>query len=148
MILEKLWPILISTLGIAFFCIGEAGSQPLIPLDPETDSTRDGLYYVDPRVMDTTWVRPDLNLAKYTGIMIMPSITSFREVFGSYHPRTASDTNGFRVSEINKNRLRDYFGEAFHEFASQLKPYEIADGVGRNVLLVQGFLIDVVRSMV
>tara|TARA_Y100000994_G_C15701923_1_gene445499 strand:+ start:4107 stop:4835 length:729 start_codon:yes stop_codon:yes gene_type:complete len=147
MILEKLWPILISTLGIAFFCIGEAGSQHLIPLDPETDSTRDGLYYVDPRVMDTTWVRPDLNLAKYTGIMIMPSITSFREVFGSYHPRTASGTNGFRVSEINKNRLRDYFGEAFHEFASQLKPYEIADGVGRNVLLVQGFLIDVVSRI-
>ena len=147
MTLERLPLMVMSTLGIAFLFSGEIESQSLIALDSEADPTSDGLYHVDPRVMETAWVRPDLNLAKYTGILIMPTITSFREVFGSYNPRTASGTNGFRVSEINKNRLRVYFGEAFHEFASQLKPYEIADGAGRNVLLVQGFLIDVVSRI-
>ena len=147
MTLERLPLMAMSTLGIAFLFSGEIGSQPLIALDSETDSTSDGLYQVDSRVMDAAWVRPDLNLAKYTGILIMPTITLFREVFGSYNPRTASGVRGFRVSETNKNHLSVSFGEAFHEFTSQLKPYEIVDDAERNVLLVQGFLIDVVSRI-
>ena len=145
--LERLPLMVVSTLGIVLLFSGEIRSQPLIALDSESGSTSDGLYHVDPRVMEAAWVRPDLNLSKYTGILIMPTITAFRKVYGSYNVKSDDGSKGFRVSDVNKDRLSIAFGEAFHEFASQLKPYEIANGAGRNVLLVQGLLVDVISRI-
>tara|TARA_B100000029_G_scaffold407701_1_gene408719 strand:- start:2577 stop:3302 length:726 start_codon:yes stop_codon:yes gene_type:complete len=144
---KKSWIAVIGVLNFVFFFAGEVISQPQLLFDPESVVASDGLQQVDPFIMETAYVRPDIDLDKYTSILIMPTITSFRDVPKRYNPKNDLAITSFPVSEVNKERLNRFFGESFHEFASQLKPYEVTGTVGRNVLLVQGLLVDIVSGI-
>ena len=126
---------------------GESGAQPVLATGPEAEVTADGLHKVDPSIMDATWVKPDLDLSRYTRIFFMPTVVLFREVGdGRYYAHTAHGDE-FPVSDQNRDLIRTLFGETFHEYVAQVKPYEMSDDVGREVLMVQGFLLDVISGV-
>ena len=45
---------------------GGSGAQPILATGPDAEATEDGLHRVDLSIMDDAWVRPDLDLARYT----------------------------------------------------------------------------------
>jgi len=124
---------------------GEIGAQvPVL----EAEVTGDGLYRVDPSVISNAWVKPDVDLSRYERIFFMPTVARFREMpERRFTARTLEATEEFEVSELMKVRLRDVFGEAFYEAVSGVRSYELTNELGRDVLMVQGFLTDVVTGV-
>ncbi len=115
-------------------------------MGPDAEVTEDGLHRVDRSILDAGWVKPDLNLARYTKILFMPTGVSFRAV----DDRTYSviDTSTvFPISDEMKGRLRTVFRQTFYEELAEIESYEMYDGVGRDVLMVQGFLVDVISGI-
>ena len=144
--LTSRWAILTGVAVVVLAYWGGGSTQPVLATGEEAEATGDGLHRLDPRIMQTAWVKPDLNLEHYTKILIMPSIASFREVSGRYHPRGGAHQGVFPISEQDQDRFRLQFGEVFHEYAVQLKPYEVSQEVGREVLMVRGLMVDVISG--
>ncbi len=46
-----------------------------------------------------------------------------------------------------KVRLQETFGEAFHEAMARQRDFEIADGLGRDVILVQAYMTDITTGV-
>ncbi len=44
-------------------------------------------------------------------------------------------------------RLREVFGESFYEAVSSVQSYELSNELGRDVLMVRGFLTDVISGV-
>ena len=44
-------------------------------------------------------------------------------------------------------RLRELFGESFYDAVSGVRSYELSNELGRDVLMVQGFLTDVISGI-
>lgn len=127
---------------------GGSGAQPVLATGPDAEVTEDNLHRVDPSVMDAAWVRPDLDLSRYTKILFRPTGVSFREVADrTYSIRGSENVTEFPVSDEMKTRLRALFHETFYEDLSEVDAYEMYVGVGRDVLMVQGFLVDVVSGI-
>jgi len=144
--LMRRWLVAAGAAGMLFCYAGGGGAQPVLATGAEAQVTGDGLRRIDPRIMETGFVSPDLDLGQYTKIFFMPTVVTFRDVGRNYNPRN-THVKDFPVSELNRERLRTLFGETFLEYASQLKPYEMSDEVGREILMVQGFLVDVVSGV-
>jgi len=127
-----------------FWHTGEIRAQPLV----ETEVTADGLYRVDPSIMGWAWVRPDADLSRYTRMYFSPTVVQFRDVpEQAYSPRKADSRREFPVTDARRARVRELFGESFHESVSRFRSYELSDELGRDVLMVQGFLTDVISGV-
>ena len=142
------WPIAVGVAVVVFAYAGAGDSQPVLAVGSEAEVTGDGLHRVDPRIMPGAFVKPDLDLWHYTKILVMPSLVSFRDVDRTYDPRGGvGGSVEHPVSEREKDRFRIGFGERFKDYPIRLKPYEIYEGAGRDVLMVRGYLIDVVSGV-
>ena len=76
----------------------------------------------------------------------MPTTVQFRDV--ADRPYTArSNQTEFPVSDAMKARLHELWGETFYEDLAEVESYEMSDGVGRDVLTVQGRLVDVISGV-
>jgi len=127
---------------------GASDAQALLATGPDAEVTEDGLHRVDLSVMEAAWVRPDLDLTRYNKILVMPTGVYFRDVpERAFRARRRDSDTAFPVKEENKARLRALFSETFNENLTDEDLYEIQDGVGRDVLMVQGFLIDVISAV-
>jgi len=127
---------------------GEGGAQSILAAGPDADVTEEGLHRVDPSIMESAWVRPDLDLSRYTRILLMPTAVQFREVGErSYDARTRESVTEFPVGDEKKEWLRGVWRGAVDARFAQEQSYELYDGVGSNVLVVQGFLVDVVSHI-
>jgi len=127
---------------------GESSAQPELDTGPEADVTADGLYPLHPSIMPGAWVKPDLDLSLYTRIFFLPTIIQFRAM--PERPQTARRADSrtdFPVDEARRPQLRELFGESFHEAISGVRSYELSDELGRDVLMVQGFLTDVTSGV-
>ena len=125
-----------------------SGAQLPLATGGESEVTEDGLHRVDPSVMDGAWVRPDFDLTRYTKVFFMPAGVQFRDVSDRAGIQTRRESvTEFPVSAEMRNQLSEFWGETFYEDLSEVEPYEVQDGVGRDVLMVQGFLIDVVSGI-
>ncbi len=125
---------------------GESGAQPILATGPDAEVTADGLYPLDPSIMGAAWVRPDLDLSRYTRVFFLPTAVQFRDV--AERTNTARTIAAeFPVSDARKARLRELFEESFYQALSDVRSYELSDEVGRDVLLVQGILIDVISGV-
>ncbi len=90
--------------------------------------------------MDAAWLKPDLDLTPYKKILVMPTGVSFRSM-----AEMESQTE-FPVADEAKLVFRSVFQESFSEDLAALERYEISSLPGRNVLMVQGFLVDFVSG--
>jgi hypothetical protein len=56
------------------------GAQSILATGPDADVTEEALHRVDPSIMEAAWVRPDLDLSRYSRILLVPTGVQFREV--------------------------------------------------------------------
>ena len=127
---------------------GITGAQPILATGSDAEVTDDGLHRVDPTVMSAAWVKPDLDLTRYTKILFMPASVQFRDVPDRhYNVRTSTDVSEFPISDATRAQLREAWGQRLYEDLAEVEPYEYDKGVGRDVLVVQGFLIDIISGV-
>ncbi len=127
---------------------GESGAQPVLETGPDAEVTADGLHPVHPSIMPAAWVRPDVDLSRYTRIFFMPIVVQFREIpERRYRIRRFDSRTEFPISDAMRPRLRELFGESFYEAVSGVRSYELSDELGRDVLMAQGFLTDITSGV-
>ncbi len=137
----------VAGLLLAWYSVG-LGAQPPLATDTDANVSEDGLHRVDDSVMDAAWVKPDLNLARYTKVYFLGTGVSFREVAdATYRAGDRFERTEFPVSADSKRELRMLFRETFQMDIAEVERYEITDTPGRDVLIAQGFLIDVVSHV-
>ncbi len=141
--------ILRAVMGLLFlWYAGGSGAQPILATGPDADVSEDGLHRVDPSIMDAAWVRPDMDLSQYKRILFMPTAVQFRDVRKrSFNIRTRADVKEFWISDDKKAQFREEWGQRFYEDLGEVESYELYEGVGRDVLVVQGFLLDVIYGV-
>jgi hypothetical protein len=141
--------ILRAVMGLLFlWYAGGSGAQPILATGPDADVSEDGLHRVDPSIMDGAWVRPDMDLSQYKRILFMPVGVQFRDVRKrNYNVRTRATVKEFWISDDQKAQFREEWGQRFHEDLGEVESYELYEGVGRDVLVVQGFLMDVIYGV-
>ena len=124
---------------------GESGAQPILASGADADITEEGLHRVDPSIMEAAWVKPDLDLSRYTKILLMPTAVQFRDVPDrQYDPQSGSSTTEFPLGDERKQWFREAWRRALDAEFAQQESYEDYDGDVADVLVVQGFLVDVV----
>ena len=141
--------ILSAAVGLGLFWLwGEGSGQAPLASGAEADVTAEGLHRVDPSIMQAAWVKPGFDLAAYTRILLMPTAVQFREVVERpNNARTRISTEEFSVSEERRQWMRNRWSEAvIAQFARQ-RSFELYEGPGSDVLIVQGFLVDVVSRI-
>lgn len=133
----------------AALCMSCAPAKPVLQSGPDAEVTYDGLYRVDNTAMDAAWMKPDLDLSGYTGLMIVGAGMSFKPVDDRGQrswPATSTEAE-FPISEEDRDRLRDEMRKAFEEELSKLQRYELAEEPGPGVLMLSAGLIDVVSRV-
>lgn len=125
-----------------------SGAQPALATGADADITEDGLHRVDPSIMAAAWVKPDLDLSRYTRILLMPTAVQFREIRErSDDARSRTSMTEFPLDDERKEWLRGVWRRAVDAEFAQEEIYERYNGAGPDVLVVQGFLVDVVSRI-
>jgi hypothetical protein len=129
---------------IAAVFAADSGAQPLFG----EESTADGLFRIDPSIIEHGWLRPDVDLSQYTHAFVMPTVLLFRDLRpGAIGSLADTSRSAFPVDEKMRERLRLSFGEAFHRAMSASRDFETADRLGRNVVLVQAYVTDIATGL-
>ena len=98
--------------------------------------------------MASAWVKPDFDLSGYTRIMLMPTAVQFRDVpETSIDARTRAMTEEFPLDDERKEWLRGLWRESVQARFAREDQYEFFVGVDSSVLVVQGYLVDVVSRI-
>ena len=146
---RRILPTMVLTVAAGSVLLGgESGAQIILATGPDAEIIGEGHHREEKSVMDNAWVRPDLDLSGYARIFFLSPVVRFREVpERRYTARTMESATEFPVSDAMQTRLRDAFGETFYEAVQDAESYELSDEVGRDVLLVRGFLTDVASGV-
>ena len=138
--------ILSSAVGIMLLWhAGESGAQPILAIGADADITEEGLHRVEPSIMEAAWVLPDLDLSKYSRVLLMPTAVQFRDVAATNtYAQSKINASVFPLTEQRKEWLSGKWREAVDAEFAREEVYEVYPGVGEDVLVVQGFLVDVV----
>jgi len=141
--------ILSAAVGLVLLWHAEgSGAQPILATGSDAAVTEEGLHRVHPSIMEAAWVRPDLDLSRYTRILLMPTAVQFREEKErSYNARTRTGLTEFAIDNDKKEWLRGVWRRAVDAQFAQEQSYELGYEIGSNVLVVQGFLVDVVSHI-
>ena len=98
--------------------------------------------------MEAAWVKPDFDLSGYTRIMLVPTAVQFRDVpETSTDARTRAMMEEFPLTDERKEWLRGLWREAVQGRFAREESHEFFVGADSNVLVVQGFLVDVVSRI-
>ena len=142
--------IVLSVAGIPVLSWHAGGNsqEPNPATGPNASVTAEGLHRVDPSIMEAAWVRPEFDLSGYTRVMLLPTAVQFRDVpEKSTDARTRAMTEEFPLSDDRKEWFRGLWREAVEARFAREDSYEFYVGVDSNVLVVQGFLVDVVSRI-
>lgn len=114
----------------------------------DVEVSADGLHRVDPALLENTWLLPEADLSLYTHAFVMPAVLLFREMGpaskNAWQDRTRT---AFPVSEIMQERLRETFGRAFSEAMQRQRDFDLAEDVGRDVILVQAYMTEIATGV-
>ena len=117
----------------------ETTSGPPAQITMAAQESFDGLRLVNDTRAQKVWIRPGLDLSRYTKIWPQSAGIQFRPVEG-----TSRRQSEFPVSDTARERLRSIMSDAFQTQLAQLERYEIVDAAGPDVMTVRGALLDVV----
>ena len=117
----------------------ETTSGPPAQITMAAEESFDGLRLVNDTRAQKVWIRPGLDLSRYTKIWPQSAGIQFRPVEG-----TSRRQSEFPVSDTARERLRSIMSDAFQTQLAQLERYEIVDAAGPDVMTVRGALLDVV----
>ncbi|MDG2315286.1 MAG: DUF3313 family protein [Gammaproteobacteria bacterium] len=124
-----------------------AFSQAVPSVDTAIEETEDGLYRVDPFVMGAAWVKPDLDLSKYLRLYLMPVKVQYRELPEMRNARSREGADFYVPTESLKAVFENSFSDYLYEEVSSVSSYQLSEEAGRDVLLVQAYLTDVVTGV-
>jgi hypothetical protein len=147
---HKIWTAIPPILAglIIFWYAGGIGAQPILASGSDADVTEEGLHRVHPSIMEAAWVRPDLDLSRYSRILLMPGAVHFREVREQiYDARSSIGISEFPVAQEKKEWLREVWAQAVDKSFENGQSYDLYYGVDSDVLVVQAFLVDVVSHI-
>ena len=122
-------------------------SQSVPLLDSTIETTEDGLLRVDPLMMGAAWVKPGIDLSRYSKLYFMPAVVQYREVRQVHNARSKQGVESFVPRDSLKNILETSFAEYLYEEVSSVKSYQLSEEVGREVLLIQAYLTDVISGV-
>ena len=127
---------------------GGSGGQSFLATGTGAEVTEDGLHRVDQSIMRAAWVKPDIDLTGYTKIFFLPTEVEFRDLGDQTRVARIGDTaTHFEVNEARQTRLRERWSRILYQEVSAVDSYEMVDDVGRDVLLLQGRLVDVASGV-
>ncbi len=124
---------------------GCATPVPTVDTSPEADVSFDGLHPVKGTRADLAWARPDVDISQYSKIMLQGAGIEYRpggERGTTYSARSRGGP--YEVTEKQKARLREVVQEKFVEELSKSEKFELVNEPGPDVLLVRGYVLDVV----
>lgn len=124
-----------------------ACSAPTPAMDPD-GPTYDGMVPVRDSGMKEAWVKPDINLASYRRILLLPIDVQFRAIrpaagTGLYR----SQDREFPLRDVDKQRLVDTVTEVFREELAKSRTMTLTTESGPDVLLVRTSLLDIVSKV-
>jgi len=132
--------LLVTALGTA----AQLGAQPV----SDVEITADGLHRIDPAVMPFAWINTESDITQYTRAFVMPTVVLYRDLRPPSHSSWADmNRSEFPLSEHMQKRLQESFGESFHETMDGQRVFEVAKVLGRDVVLVRGYLTDVATGV-
>ena len=120
----------------------ETTSGPPTEITMAAEETFDGLRLVNDTRAQKVWIRPGLDLSRYSKIWPQSAGIQFRPV--DARARQQSRQGEFQVSDRARERLQSLMSEAFDAEFARLERYQIVDGPGPDVMMVRGALLDVV----
>lgn len=125
-----------------------APANPSLQTGPDAEITHDGLHRLDNTSMDAAWMKPDIDLGAYTGLMLAGAGIALKPVDdqGRWWPGK-SGSSEFPISEEGQERLQEEMRAAVVEEFSKLERYELVNEPGAGVLVLVGGLIDVVSKV-
>ncbi|HEY5623338.1 MAG TPA: hypothetical protein VIV14_06225 [Gammaproteobacteria bacterium] len=133
---------------VLLFHGGISGAQIPLATGEYADVTDEGLHRVHPELMEAAWVKPDLDLTRYSRVLLMPTAVQFRDVPGqTFNARTRIEADAFPVEESRKEWITRVWRDAVNERFGKETSYELFPGIADDVLVVQGFLVDVVSKI-
>ena len=123
-------------------------AQPPLATGADAEISEDGLHRVDQAVMDDAWVRPGLDLSRYSKVYFLGTGVSFREIGGlSGGAGSRMERTEFPVDPEAASEFRLLFRNTFLEDLAEVDSFELTTTPGRDVLIAQGFLVDVVSHV-
>lgn len=125
-------------------------AKPRLETGPDAEVTHDGLHRVDKTVMSLAWVKPDIDLAPYSKIMLVGTGISFKPVDDNgerWWPGRSNSQTEFPIDEEAQERVRTELREAFTAEFAKSERYQIVTEPGPGVLALVGAVIDVVSRV-
>ena len=109
----------------------------------------DGLYPVTNTSRFTKiWAREGFDLSGYPKILLQGGGIEYRPVKNvSRLTAVRSTASEFPISEKTKAQVRDIFTQAFTEELANVQGFEVVTEPGPDVLIVRGYLLDVVSNV-
>ena len=128
------------------WCSSVGHSQLSLETGPDADVTGDGLRRVDRSIMDSAWVKPDVDLTQYKKYLLWAIDVSFRDVdevslLGEGYIRD------FPINDETQGNIRAYFREAFVDEMARVEGYELTNQPGRDVLMIEAYVADIVSHV-
>jgi hypothetical protein len=128
----------------AFGVTAQLGAQPV----SEVEVTADGLHRIDPEVMPFAWLHPDADFTRYSRAYVLPTFILYRKLSAPSKSAWAdSSRSEFPLSEPMQARLEESFGESFHEVMNGQRVFDTSDKLGRDVIMIRGYVSDVATGM-
>ena len=133
-------------LGLAAsMIIGCASAPATIDTSPEAELSFDGMYPVKGGSMDGAWARADIDIEKYSKVMLQGIGIEYRPGGSTKRGLSGGGPDGhFAVTDDQKQRFQKVMREAFEEELKKGKHFELVTEPGPDVLLLRGGLLDVV----
>ena len=128
---------------IAAIAIPGCTTSPTI--DTSAEVTFDGLYPLKGTRADQAWARNDVDLTRYSKIMLQSVGIEYRPGGESSRSFAARSSGGpYEVTEEQKAQFQAVMREAFLEELAKSEHFTFTSEPGPDVLLVRGALLDVV----
>ncbi len=121
--------------------------EPRLDTSSDAQLSYDGLVPVKNSRFQKAWAAPDIDLSRYTKIIVAPPQFEFRAVRSTTTGtrRSSSDTE-FSISEESRKKLIDIVQEVFDEELKKSRYFEFTDQPGPDVLILQGAMLDIVSN--
>ena len=119
-------------------------ATPTVQQGARAEVTFDGLHRVNDTLSDNVWVKPDIDLSQYDGLMLETGGIQYRTV-KSYRRNSTEDE--FPLSQAQKDKLEAAVAEVLMEEIQQVQNFTITDKPGRGVLKITVGLMDVVSRI-
>ncbi len=122
-----------------------ATSGPALEADAPT---YDGMVPVRDPGLKEAWVKPDIDIASYRQMLLLPIEVQFRAVRPTAGTGLArSQDREFPLSDVNRQRLVDTVTGIFREELAKSRSLALTTEPGPDVLLVRASLLDIVSRV-